>query len=67
MTPAAPVLPKHCFNCVHGSLELKSDTVHCAHPQRPHPKGHGHRTEIIRWAVGCPQHSLKPPREVNYG
>ena len=49
--------PKHCFNCKHGSLDLGTDKVFCQHPERPHPKGSADRTEVIRWAIGCPQHT----------
>jgi hypothetical protein len=53
---------KDCMNCKHGDFVLATGMVHCTHPERPVPKGQAHGAEVIRWAVGCPQHELKESR-----
>ena len=44
----------NCLTCKHGSLSPEAGKVTCSHPQRP--KGSADAVEVIRWAVGCPQH-----------
>lgn len=45
---------KHCLNCRHGRLDPVASKVTCNHPQRPRTSAAA--VEVIRWAVGCPQH-----------
>lgn len=56
-----PPVRKHCMNCLHHRFVYSTGKVHCEHPLRPAPKGQADACEVIRWAVGCPQH--EPQKE----
>lgn len=61
-TRFTPITPRqHCLNCRHGSLDPVADKVFCKHPARPHASAD--RSEVIRWAVGCPQHQPLEPQQ----